>query len=325
MPKGMLLAAGRGTRLYPLTASMPQPLLPLANRPVMAYGLACLRRAGITEIGINVCYQAAAIQAAFVDSRAEGVTLHWSVEQQPLGTAGGVKRLQAVLDNDLLVVIASDALLDLDLAPVLAAHRARQALLTLVSMPVDDPSYYGVVVTDAENRIVRFQEKPAAGTAISRQANTGVYVFDPAIFAYLPSAAAADFALDVFPRLLREGAPCYAFPLTTGYWTDIGTPAAYLQAHWDYLAGRVRVTGSGRRQHDSLLAENAHVAGARLTRCVIGAGAVVPVGSLLTDCVVWPHTVLPKPLSLSAGICTPWGSFQLADGALRPLVPTPVS
>lgn len=323
MAKGMLLAAGRGTRLGSLTTALPKPLLPLANRPVMAYGLDCLRRAGITDVAVNVCYQAAAIQAAFGDGSAHGVTLHWSVEQHALGTAGGVKRLQHLLQDDTLVVIAGDALLDLDLAPVLALHHARGAMLTLVTLPVDDPSQYGVVVTDTAGRIVRFQEKPAPGTEISRQANTGVYLFDPAIFSYLPPETFVDFALDIFPRLLHDRLPCYAVPMA-GYWTDIGSPGAYLQAHQDYLAGLVNVDGKGHWQADNLLAPRARVDGALLSRCVVGEDAVVPPGSLLTDCVVWPQTVIAEPRSLSNAIFTPWGSYRYVDGCLEALVPMAV-
>ncbi|HEX2951368.1 MAG TPA: nucleotidyltransferase family protein, partial [Armatimonadota bacterium] len=223
MPKGMILAAGRGTRLGPLTAYIPKPLLPVANRPVMSQGIHCLHRLGIETICANVSYHGQQIIETFHDGRAQDVTLHWSHETEPTGTAGGMKGMQHILGDDTVVVIAGDAMLDVDLAPVLAAHQANGAFVTLATFHVEDPSQYGVVVTDPLGRVVRFQEKPAPGTEISRQANTGIYVFDPGIFDLIPAGQFYDFALNVFPEVLRRRLPFYAVPVE-GYWTDIGNP-----------------------------------------------------------------------------------------------------
>jgi len=314
----MLLAAGRGTRLGPLTDHVPKPLLPVANTPVMAHGIACLRRLGISEICANVCYRGEQIIAAFGDGSAQDVRLHWLYEHTASGTAGGLKAMQRYLDQDTVVVIAGDAMLDIDLAPLYAAHQTHGALATLATIPVPDPSLYGVVVTEADGRIMRFQEKPTPGTEISRQANTGIYLFAPEIFPLIPAGVCVDFAMDVFPEILRRGLPFYAFP-AQGYWTDVGKPGDYLQANLDYLAGRIRGMARGTRRDDNLIGDHAQVEGAQLRRCVVGDGAVLPPGCALTECVVWPHTTLDRPLTLTSVLITPDGIYHIVGRAALPL------
>lgn len=316
MPRGMMLAAGRGTRLGPLTDTLPKPLLPVANTPVMAHGIACLRRLGITEICANVCYRGEQIIAQFDDD--PDLHLNWLYEQEASGTAGGMKGMQRFLDGDRVVIIAGDALLDIDLAPVYAAHCANGAFITLATVTVRDPSCYGVVVTDAQRRILRFQEKPTSGTEISHQANTGIYILEPEIFRMIPAGAFCDFAMDVFPEVLRRGLPFYAMPVD-GYWTDIGNPGDYLQANLDFLAGDIHINGCGTRIGDNLVGEDAVIAESRLSRCVVGVGAVLPAGCELTDCVVWPHTELPEAVVLSSTVITPHGSFRVEGRTAIPL------
>jgi mannose-1-phosphate guanylyltransferase len=312
MPNGMILAAGLGTRLRPLTNMLPKPLLPVANRPVMAYGIQRLQAAGITCIGANASYRAVQILETFGDGHAAGVHLHWSVESSPTGTAGGLKGLQRVLDDDLVVVVAGDAMLDIDLVPLLTAHRERGAFATLATVPVADPSQYGVVVTDADGHIVQFQEKPAPGTEISRQANTGIYIFDPGIFDLIAADTFVDFALHIFPEVLRRRLPFIAMSVH-GYWTDVGNPGDYLQANLDALAGRIAIDLAGHAEQGSCVAATAAVAGSRLHRCIIGEGARLAAGCVLHECVVWPDTHVPDPLQLTQAILTPWGVYAL-DG-----------
>jgi len=322
MPRGMMLAAGRGTRLGPLTETLPKPLLLVANTPVMAHGLACLRRLGITEICANVCYRGEQIIARFDDD--DRFCLNWLYEHEASGTAGGMKGMQRFLDGDRVVIIAGDALLDIDLVPVYAAHCANGAFITLATVTVPDPSCYGVVVTDTAGRIQRFQEKPAPGTEISRQANTGIYIFEPEIFDLIPPGAFCDFAMNVFPEVLRRGLPFYAVPVE-GYWTDIGNPGDYLQANLDFLAGRIRIEGSGTRVGDNLIGEGTITAGSRLSRCVVGAGAVLPAGCELTECVVWPGVELPEPTGLTSAVITPHGSFRVEGRTAVPVDPVPAT
>jgi len=320
----MMLAAGRGTRLGPLTDTLPKPLLPVANTPVMAHGIACLRRLGITEICANVCYRGEQIIETFDDGSAWDVHLHWLYEQAASGTAGGMKGMQCRLDGDRVVIIAGDALLDIDLTPVYAAHCANGAFATLATVPVADPSIYGVVVTDGGGRIQRFQEKPAPGTEISRQANTGIYIFEPEIFDLIPPGAFCDFAMNIFPEVLRRGLPFYAVPVE-GYWTDIGNPGDYLQANLDFLDGRIHIDGCGERAGDNWLGASAITEGSRLSRCVVGEGAVLPSGCALTECVVWPGVRITEPLTLTSTVITPQGCYRVEGRAAIPIEPVAVS
>lgn len=323
MPKGMILAAGRGTRLGVLTAHRPKPLVPVANRPVMEQGIRSMQRAGITEICANASYYPEQLLATFGDGAALGVQLTWRVEDNPSGTAGGLKGLQAHLADDLVVVIAGDAMLDVDLCPLIAAHRAAGAFASLACIAVADPSQYGVVVTESDGRLRAFQEKPPPGTEISRQANTGIYVFDPAIFDLIPAGEVCDFALHIFPEILRRGLPFYAFPVQ-GYWTDIGNPGDYLQANLDYLAGRIAIEGYGERIGGNLIAPGAVTTGATLEECVIGAEVWIAPGSHLTRCVVWPGVTLDAPVALTGAVLTPHATCTLTGKTASLLAPTRV-
>jgi len=318
MPKGMILAAGRGVRLGQLTVAVPKPLLPVANRPVMAQGLRCLRQVGITEVCVNVSYRATQILDTFGDGSANDVHLHWSIEDDPRGTAGGMKGMQDCLAADRVVVIAGDAMLDVDLEPLLAAHIAHGAFATLGTTPVANPSLYGVVVTDPDGRIIRFQEKPAPGTEISRQANTGIYIFEQEIFDLIPSGEFFDFALNVFPEILRRQLPFFAFPVQ-GYWTDIGNPGDYLRANMDFLDNRIRIHGCGEWVDGSFLATPEDVDDVQYTHCVIGEGVSLPNGCSLTNCVVWPGTTVPEPYCLTDAILTPHGIFLVEGKSAREL------
>jgi mannose-1-phosphate guanylyltransferase/mannose-1-phosphate guanylyltransferase/phosphomannomutase len=313
----MILAAGLGTRLGPLTHHLPKPLLPVANRPVMAYGLQCLAALGITEVCANASYLAEQLLSTFGDGDAQGVHLHWLVEDEPSGTAGGMKRVQRYLGDDRIVLIAGDAMLDVDLAPLLRAHEAHGSFATLATIPVSHPSHYGVVVTDDKSHIIQFQEKPAPGTEISRQANTGIYIFEPEIFDLIPAGEFCDFALHIFPEILRLGLPFHAFPVD-GYWTDVGNPGEYLRANMDFLQGGIHVEGTGTRLGGNLICGDAACPGAQLSNCVIGTGVTLPAGSALSRCVVWPQTAIPDPLVLEDGVVTPWGTFEIREGTAHP-------
>lgn len=312
MSKGMILAAGMGNRLRPLTEWLPKPLLCVANTPVMLQGIFRLREAGISGIGANVSYMGKEIQKALGDGSTHGVNLTWSEETELLGTAGGMKRLEPFLRDDLIVLIAGDAMLDIDLNPIIRFHREKGAVATIGTLHVDDCSQYGVVATREDGRIIKFQEKPAPGTEISNYANTGIYVFGPQVFDMIPAETFFDFAHDVFPIILTENLPFYAYPVN-GYWTDIGSPKAYLQANMDYLAGFVRTAGLGERINGNLIGAGAKTDGANLVNCVIGQNAIIPSGSSLTNCVVWPDTVLSKPKTICGAVLTPYGEHVIDD------------
>lgn len=239
--KAMILAAGLGTRLQPLTLSVSKPMVPMAGRPCLEHIILLLKKHGITEIIANLHYLPRQIQSYFGDGSPWGVSLSYSLEEELLGTAGGLKKVQGFFGGDRVLVISGDALTDLDLGDFFRFHREQGALASLALKKVSDPTRYGVVVLEGEGRIAAFQEKPAREEAISDLANTGIYLFEPEIFDYIPPGTFFDFARDVFPRLLGEGRPMGGYR-ARGYWCDVGSLEVYREAHYDLLMGIVEAS-----------------------------------------------------------------------------------
>jgi NDP-sugar pyrophosphorylase family protein len=310
MPKGMMLAAGRGTRLKPLTDNLPKPLLPVANKPTMCYGLNALRNCGITTICSNISYRADDIKNIIGNGCNNGVNINWLVEDEPSGTAGGFKKMESLLCDDTVIVIAGDAMLDIDLNELLNYHHMKKSFATIGTLPVNDPSQYGVVRTESNGKIIDFQEKPIAGTEISRQANTGIYIFDQSVFDMIPADTFFDFAMHLFPLILQENLPFFAIPLN-GYWTDIGNPVDYLQANMDYLNGKINIKGARNLNENSLIGENSVINDVILENCIIGSNVNLPAGSSLTRSVIWDNTIISSPITMSDAVITPFGIYQI--------------
>lgn len=212
--------------------------------------------------------------------------------------------MQYLLGDDTLVIIAGDALLDIDLNGMLANHRKNKALATIATIQVKDTREYGVVDSDSTGHILRFQEKPAPEDAISEMANTGIYIFEPEIFDLIPAGIMYDFAENVFPTIIERNLPFFAYQVS-GYWTDIGNQQAYLQANLDFLAGNVKVEGKGQFLDNSFIGYDSYVEDSRLTNCVIGSNVRLPAGCDLVNCVIWDNVIIKKPLTLESAIITP--------------------
>jgi len=275
--KAYVMAAGLGTRLYPLTGRTSKPMVPILNRPVMEHLLHLLRRHGVTEMAANLHYHPDKIRNYFGDGSAFGVELRYNLEQQLLGTAGGASAFRDFFAGDTFVVVSGDGLTDIDLSAFVAAHRENGGIATLAVKPVEDPSLYGVVVHDDAGRIVAFQEKPPAAEALSDLCNCGIYAFEPAIFDYVAPDSFVDWAKDVFPALLAAGVPFHCWRLET-YWNDVGNIEQYRIGNFDALLGRVRLDVPGREIAPRVwVGEGTRVEpGARLEPPIlIGAGCLV--------------------------------------------------
>lgn len=238
------MAGGEGTRLRPMTANQPKPLLPVVNRPIMEHVLRLLKRHGFDETVVTVQFLASLVRSYFGDGDELGMHLSYATEQSPLGTAGSVKNAESALQDDSFLVISGDALTDIDLADVVRAHRERGALVTVCLTHVPDPLEFGIVITDEEQRIERFLEKPTWGQVFSDTVNTGIYVMEPEVFRYVTAGEQVDWSADVLPSLLEAGAPVYGY-VADGYWEDVGTHESYLKAHADVLNGLVDVEIDG--------------------------------------------------------------------------------
>lgn len=241
--KAVVMAGGEGTRLRPLTINRPKPMVSLVDRPVIQHILELLKLHGITDIIITVQYLANAIQDYYGDGSQYGVNITYSLEEVPLGTAGSVKNAEHLLDEPFLV-ISGDALTDFNLTEIIERHSAAHAMATITLTHVANPLDYGVVITDEDGNVRQFLEKPSWGEVFSDTVNTGIYVLNPEVLAYIERGRNTDWSKDVFPRMLLKGDKIQGV-IAEGYWTDVGTIEEYMKACGDYLSGRVKLPRLG--------------------------------------------------------------------------------
>ena len=287
--RAMIMAAGLGTRLKPLTGFIPKPMVPIANRPALYHILRLLARHGITEVVVNLHHLPDTVTSYFGDGAWLGVDLHYAFEERLLGTAGGVKNNQGFLGDDTFLVLSGDALTDVDLTALVSAHRAHGSIATLAVAEVDDPSQYGVVVVDQEERITGFQEKPRPEEARSKLCNCGMYVFEPEIFERVPAAESYDFGTMVLPELLRDGLAFHTHT-AAGYWNDVGSLPEYRRGSFDVLAGLVSVERTAQEVEPGVWIG---------ARTLLGRGVRIRPPVLIGDeCVIDEGTVLEGPVVL---------------------------
>jgi mannose-1-phosphate guanylyltransferase len=253
--RAMVLAAGLGTRLRPITYAMPKPMVPVLNRPVMEHIVRLLARHGFDETIANLHWFPDLIEAHFGDGSDLGVELSYSREEQLLGTSGGVRNAAGFL-GDSFLVISGDALTDIDLTAMREFHESHDGIATLATKRVDDTSQFGVAITGSDGRIQGFQEKPDPAEALSDLANCGIYMFRSEIFDFFPEPGAseaagpddppgfADWAMDVFPGLLAGDIPFYSHEIGA-YWNDIGNLEELRSGNLDALSGAVEVERDG--------------------------------------------------------------------------------
>jgi mannose-1-phosphate guanylyltransferase/mannose-1-phosphate guanylyltransferase/phosphomannomutase len=240
----MVMAAGLGTRLRPLTYEVPKPVVPVVNRPVMEHILELLPRHGFTEVVSNLHWFPDAIRNRIGDGSSLGIELTYQYEEELLGTAGGVRNVAGFFGEEPFLVMAGDALTDIDLTALREAHRRNGGIATLAVTRVANVSEFGVVITGSDGRIQGFQEKPDPAEALSDLASCMIYVLEREIFDYFPDRPVVDFALDVFPALLENDVPFHVHVIDE-YWNDVGSLPEYLQGNLDALLGAVSVNGGG--------------------------------------------------------------------------------
>ena len=239
--QAVILAGGQGTRLRPLTLARAKPVVPLLNRPVLAYQLAMLRRHGVTDVILSCSYRVEDVEQALGDGRALGVGLRYVVETEPLGTGGGVRNA-ADLTSGSVFVLNGDVLTDADLTAMRRFHEDHGSRTTIFLTPVADPRAYGLVETAADGRLARFREKPGPDEAIAtNMINAGVYLLDATLLRRMPDDRPVSIEREFFPALIDDGLPCFGWS-APAYWRDIGNPAAYRAAQIDLLHERVRTT-----------------------------------------------------------------------------------
>jgi len=240
--KAMILAAGEGTRLRPLTLETPKVLLPVAGVPLIYYILTWLRSHGVGEVCINLHHLGNRIKDSLEDGSEFGVKIYYSIEENLLGTAGGVKKVAHFFDTTFLVVYG-DVLTNFNLSAMMKFHQEKKALATVVVSKVTEPSEVGIVRLKNDGRIVSFVEKPSGGAELGNMASGGIYILEKEVLDSIPTHGFCDFAYDIFPELIRAGFPLYGYTLTSAdYLIDIGTIDKYLKANEDVKSGKVKMT-----------------------------------------------------------------------------------
>lgn len=277
--RAVVLVGGFGTRLRPLTSDLPKQMLPIVDRPMIEHVVGHLAAHGVEEVVLSLGFLPDAFRDAYSDGRCAGIPLHYAVEPEPLDTAGAIRFAaeDAGIDEAFLV-LNGDVLTDLAVDELIGFHRASGAEATVSLTPVDNPSRYGVVPTDADGRVTGFVEKPPAGAAPCNWINAGTYVFEPSAIDRIEPGRRVSVEREVFPAMADEGV-LYGLR-SEAYWVDTGTPETYLGVQLDLLDG---VRGPVRSGVDD--AAEIHP-GATVRRSVIGPGAVVAEGSRVCDSVV---------------------------------------
>lgn len=315
--KAMIMAAGIGTRLRPLTYSVPKPMMPLANRPVLEYTLQLLKKHNITEVTINLYTAPEMITGYFGDGSSLGMKINYSVEKELMGTAGGVKKVEDFFGETFLVM-SGDGLTDINLTEVIEFHRQKKALGTMVLKEVDTRFEYGVTMVDNENRIEKFVEKPNWGDVFCNTVNTGIYVFQKEIFNFMPANKFYDFGHDLWPLLLEKGEKIFGY-LREEYWCDIGNLNEYKKAQQSILEGKVEICLSGEKYAENVwvgketkIDKTAQITGPCLIgkKCqieknvclgpgtTIGDYSVIKEGAILNNCILWNNVCIDKNVEL---------------------------
>lgn len=269
--KAFVMAAGAGTRLRPLTFSIPKPMVPVINKPVLEHTLENLSRHGIRQVVFNLHHHPEMIKNHFTDGSQWNMKISYSYEKELLGTAGGVKKMEQFLDST-FVVMSGDGLTDIDLTKALKFHQQRKALATMVLKPVDTKFEYGITLTDRLGRIKKFIEKPRWSDVFANTVNTGIYIFEPEIFKYIPANTFYDFGLQLWPYLLKHKKRIFGY-LMDEYWTDVGNLTEYRQGVRDALDRKVKLDIQGDQIKPGIwIGEGTRIEkGARLNPpCVIG-------------------------------------------------------
>ncbi len=295
--KAMVLAAGVGSRLDPLTRFTPKPLVPLANRPVMEHILTLLKRHNIRDIVSNVHHLPEQVPAYFGDGSRLGMNVIYKHEETLSGDAGGVRSCRKFLEDGTFLVIMGDLITDADISYVVEQHKAKGAIATIALQKVPDVRHFGVAVTDSESFIRGFQEKPSPEEAISDLASTGIYVLEPEVFNHMPVTGQYGFGRQLFPSLVEKGLPVLGVQVF-GYWSDIGTMENYRQSSFDALRGLIDIELPGQSTDQARLDAGADVA----ESCVIDGLAVVGKNSLIESGVTLKgHVIIGDNCRIESG------------------------
>ena len=334
--KAMVLAAGVGSRLDPLTAAVPKPLVPVANIPVMEHIVTLLKHHGINDIVANLHYLPEKLVEYFGDGSRFDAKIQFRKEEKLSGDAGGVRFCRDFLQDGTFLVLMGDLLTDADLSYIIAEHKRHGALASIGLKRVSDVSRFGVAVLDDDGFIRGFQEKPKAEEALSDLASTGIYVLEPEVFDYMPKEGEFGFGRQLFPLLVEQGKKVLGVEIEA-YWSDVGTIEQYWHSNFDVLKGRMKTELTGYKKvvygffsvylapsavvapgveimgnvilgKDSLLEDGVVLKG----NVVVGPGCVVGAGAQLEDVILWPGMKVAAGAKLRKCIVSSAGCTEVA-------------
>ena len=315
--KAMIMAAGIGTRLRPLTYSIPKPMIPIVNKPTLEHTLELLKRHHITEAMINLHTYPKMITNYFKDGSFYNMKINYSEEKELMGTAGGVKKVEDFFGETFLVM-SGDGLTDIDIGKVIKFHQEKGALATMVLKKIEARFEYGVTIINTEGRIKKFIEKPKWGDVFADTVNTGIYIFQKEVFKFIPANKFYDFGHDLWPLLLEKGERIFGYQMEE-YWCDIGNLHEYKKAQKDALEGKVKINIPGKKIKEKIwIGEGTKIGeGVKMTGpCLIGKrcqiesgvhmGAFTAIGnhsvilrnSVLKNCILWNNVYVDKNVEL---------------------------
>ncbi len=317
--KAVIIAGGLGTRLRPMTYNTPKPIVPVANRPFIVHQIELLKQHGVTEVILNLHYLPDAIKMALGDGSAFGIKIFYSIEVDPLGTAGAVKNAEEFFKDykEPLIIFNADILTDINISKVIELHKKKKARATLTLTPVEDPTAYGLVLTEKDGRVTSFLEKPSftqlEGVS-TYNINAGIYILDPKVFKNVPKGKRYMFEHDLFPKLLADGEPVYGYT-SERFWLDIGNNKKYRMAHEAILRGEVAVRMFGTREKGGAwVGKDSHVSKSAklLGNVLVGEKVKVDEGTILKDYAVLGNRVfVGKNSTIENSII--WEGCQIGD------------
>lgn len=312
MKKAVIMAGGFGTRLRPLTMSVPKPMVPLANKPMMGHIVDLLKRHGVSDMVSVLYFQPEHITNYFGDGSGHGIHMEYITAEADYGTAGAVKNAQEKL-TERFIIISGDVLTDFDISAAVKFHEEHKAMATIVLTRVPQPLQYGIVMTSEEGRITRFLEKPSWGEVFSDTINTGIYILEPEVLDLIPAKTEFDFSKDLYPLMLQKQLPLFGY-VAQGYWKDIGNLAEYQLAHADVLAGKVQLDLPGERCDSSYCGSNTdlHPTASLDGLVVMGNNVQIGADAYLHNCVVGNNVSIGSRARLVGTVL--WDNVTIGDG-----------
>jgi mannose-1-phosphate guanylyltransferase/phosphomannomutase len=317
--QAVIMAGGFGTRLRPITCSVPKPMALVANRPMLSHIIELLKQHNFNDLTMMLYYQPEIIKNYFKNGKDLGVSIKYLRPEADLGTAGSVGFARENI-KDTFLVISGDVLTDFDISKAIEFHKKKKAIATMVLTRVENPLQFGVVITDKDGKVERFLEKPSWGEVFSDTINTGIYILEPEVFDYIPENTDVDFSKNLFPKLLKEGKPLYGY-IADGYWKDIGNHDEYRFAHYDILDEKVKINVLGSKKKINgktvILGKNSTIEdgvivddnviigdnttikkGAKIGKSVIGSNVTIEENALILGSVIWNDVNIGPKASL---------------------------